>query len=56
MGSLDDTPRQQLLQSLRGQSLVIPDLQSLFRDWHQAIHPELDRLRKNVDHRLEMCV
>ena len=56
MEPLGNSPQQQLLDLLRGQSLVIPDLQLLFNHWPQAIHPELGRLRKDVDRRLETCV
>ena len=48
--------REQLLQSLRGRKLRIPDLQALVRQWPQYVNPELDRLRADVDQRLQECV
>ncbi|KAA6411299.1 MAG: hypothetical protein FRX48_04579 [Lasallia pustulata] len=54
MGSLQMISRQQLLHSLRGQSLVIPDLRTLFDHWPQGVNPEVERLREDVESRLEM--
>lgn len=50
------TPREQLLKDLRGRNLVIPDLQNLFRNWPQYVHPELERLRQTVDKSLTRFV
>lgn len=47
--------RQQLLKSLQGQSLVIPDLEILFDHWPQNVNPEENRLRDDVDRKLEKC-
>ena len=47
--------RQQLLKLLRGQSLVIPDLEILFDHWPQSVNPEENRLRDDVDRKLEKC-
>ncbi|KAE8149091.1 terpenoid synthase [Aspergillus avenaceus] len=46
-------PRQRLLLQLRGHSFVIPDLQRVFAHWPQAINPEVGRLRKDVEARME---
>lgn len=51
-----ESPRQQLLGSLQGCSLYIPDLQALLSHWPQYVHPELKRLQKDVLERLERCV
>ncbi|KAH6662813.1 isoprenoid synthase domain-containing protein [Halenospora varia] len=45
--------RQKLLASLQGCSVTIPDLQGLFRQWPQAVNPEVERLRIDVDQKLE---
>lgn len=50
-----DSSRQQLLNSLQGGSLYIPDLQALLEHWPQYVNPELERLRKDVAERLERC-
>ena len=50
----DTLSRQQLLMSLRGHTLKIPNLQVLFNHWPQHVNPELDRLRADVDERLQM--
>ena len=47
--------RQQLLGSLQGCSLYIPDLQALLEHWPQYVNPELERLQKEVIERLERC-
>ncbi|KAI4244340.1 MAG: hypothetical protein L6R40_003066 [Gallowayella cf. fulva] len=44
--------RNELLASLRGRTLEIPDLQALLSHWPQYVHLELDRLRKDVDRKL----
>ena len=48
--------RHQLIESLRGCELQIPDLQALFGHWPQQINPELDSLRTHVDEWLRMWV
>lgn len=44
--------RQQLLESLQNRTLVVPDLQAVLEEWPQYIHPELDRLRGDLEKRL----
>ena len=56
MESLQVISRQQLLHSLRGQSVVIPDLRTLFDHWPQGVNPEVERLREDVENRLEMYI
>ena len=51
-----ESSRQQLLKSLQGHSLHIPDLQALLDHWPQYVNPEVGRLRKDVDNRLKRCV
>ena len=51
-----ETPRQRLLESVRGRSLRIPDLQAFLSNWPQYVNSELDRLREDVDERLQKCV
>ena len=48
--------REQLLQSLRGRKLRIPDLQAMLKHWPQYVHPELDCLRKDVNRHFRECV
>ena len=50
-----EPPRQQLLNSLQGCNLYIPDLQALLERWPQYVNPELERLQKHVAERLERC-
>ena len=56
MESNTESSRQQLLKSLQGRSLHIPDLQALLDHWPQYVNPEVGRLRKDVDDRLQRCV
>ncbi|KAL9042707.1 MAG: hypothetical protein Q9180_000409 [Flavoplaca navasiana] len=49
----DNIARDELLQSLQGQTLQIPDLQALLQHWPQYINLELDRLRGHVEMRLQ---
>ncbi|KAL9003529.1 MAG: hypothetical protein Q9188_003615 [Gyalolechia gomerana] len=44
--------RDQLLKSLQGRSLHIPDLQAPLAHWPQYINPQLERLRQDVDETL----
>ncbi|KAL8951387.1 MAG: hypothetical protein Q9222_002637 [Ikaeria aurantiellina] len=53
MPSAIGTQRQQLLHSLKGQELHIPDLQSLLESWPQYENPELPGFRGEVDEWLE---
>ncbi|KAF2121055.1 isoprenoid synthase domain-containing protein [Lophiotrema nucula] len=46
------TSRQQLLDSLRGQNLHIPDLRVIFQHWPQAVSPHLEGLKLDVPDRL----
>ena len=50
------SPKQKLLNDLRGQHLEIPNLQHLFRDWPQYVNPELGKLRHVVNELLERSV
>ena len=50
------TSRQQLLKSLQGHSLSIPNLQALLDHWPQYVNPELEHLQKDVVERLQRCV
>ncbi|KAL8963659.1 MAG: hypothetical protein Q9193_000103 [Seirophora villosa] len=45
-------PRKQLLKSLKGRVLHIPNLQALMSHWPQYVNPELERLREDVDNTL----
>lgn len=49
----EETSRQRLLGSLTGQDLHIPDLQPLLSSWPQYVSPQLERLKKDVDEKLE---
>ncbi|KAI0143932.1 terpenoid synthase [Hypoxylon sp. NC0597] len=40
--------REQLLMSIRGSRVVIPDLQSMISHWPQGTHPEVERLDEYV--------
>lgn len=53
MESNTESSRQQLLKSLQGRSLHIPDLQALLDHWPQYVNPEVGRLRQDVDDRLQ---
>ncbi|KAL6715535.1 hypothetical protein ACLMJK_006496 [Lecanora helva] len=45
--------RDNLLKSLQGRCLCIPDIQELLENWPQYVHPELESLRKDVDKKLK---
>ena len=49
-----DTKRSQLRESLQGKILLIPDLQSYMQHWPQDVNPHVNRLREDVDRRLEL--
>lgn len=53
---LEIDPRDQILQSLRGNTLKIPDLQALLQHWPQYVNLEVDRLRRYVDKKLRAYV
>ena len=44
--------RQELVNSLRGQQVHIPDLHSLFESWPEATSPHIAALRPKVDRTL----
>ena len=44
MDSKDDT-----LQKLQGQKVIIPDLWQVFTEWPRAAHEKLDSIRRFVD-------
>jgi hypothetical protein len=46
--------RQKLLTDLQGCTVVIPDLQDLFKNWPQGVNPEVGRLHDDVEKKLEM--
>ncbi|KAL8664204.1 MAG: hypothetical protein Q9202_003282 [Teloschistes flavicans] len=48
--------RDELLASLRGTTLKIPDVQQLLKEWPQYINLELNRLRGDVDEKLQEWV
>ena len=41
--------RHELVASLRGQRICIPDLHDLFKAWPEATNPQIAALRKDVD-------
>ncbi|RDA88977.1 hypothetical protein CP532_0611 [Ophiocordyceps camponoti-leonardi (nom. inval.)] len=45
--------RQELLESLLGQRVQIPDLQGLFSEWPLAVNPEVEKLRSFVSSSLK---
>ena len=49
MEKTTQSPKEQLLKSLLGQKLKIPDLQDLFHDWPQYVNPEVERVRSAVN-------
>lgn len=42
-------PREQLLMSLRGCHVTIPDMQSMISHWPQGVHPDIERLGKHAE-------
>ncbi|KAI4222973.1 MAG: hypothetical protein LQ349_007522 [Xanthoria aureola] len=50
---LEIDARDQILQSLRGNTLKIPDLQALLQHWPQYVNLEVNRLRGYVDKKLQ---
>ena len=42
-----------ILMSLRGQSIILPDLNSIFQDWPKEVNPGLGQLRRDVDEWLD---
>ena len=64
MANGDSAPRVQMttlqapsaiLNSLRGEKIVLCDLNRIFNNWPKEINPNLDRLRHDVDIWLERC-
>lgn len=45
--------RQQLVTAMRGSKIVIPDFQQLLKHWPMDVHPDVERLNRIVDERLE---
>ena len=41
--------RGHLLRSLKGQKVIFRDLQGLMDGWPEGVHPNVERLRKDVD-------
>ncbi|OTB16541.1 hypothetical protein K445DRAFT_21496 [Daldinia sp. EC12] len=41
-------PREQLLSSIRGSQVVIPDLQTMISHWPQRTHPDVEKLDKFI--------
>ena len=44
-----------VLDSLRGEKVVLGDLNRIFDNWPKEINPNLDQLRRDVDVWLERC-
>ena len=44
--------RHELVNSLRGQNVRIPDLHVLFQGWPEAMNPQIAALRRDVDQTL----
>ena len=42
-----------ILTALRGQSITLPDLNSIFHDWPKEVNQGLDQLRRDVDEWLD---
>ena len=42
-----------ILTALQGQSILLPDLNSVFHSWPKEINPNLDQLRRDVDEWLD---
>lgn len=53
MTSNPEASRQELLSSLKGRSLYIPNLQALLDHWPQYVNPQVHDLQKDVDERLQ---
>lgn len=53
MGSQTVSVREHILESLRGRSLRIPDLETPLACWPQYVSPYLERLRQDVDETLQ---
>jgi hypothetical protein len=57
-GSLFDSKqtdhRDELISRLRGQTVVVPDLDYIYKDWKPRVHPDVDALRKFLEEWIEM--
>ena len=42
-----------LIEALKGQTVHIPDLHDFMPKWPHGVHPEVERLGKDVDDRLD---
>ena len=42
-----------ILRALRGQSIVLPDLNAILDGWPREVNPNLDRLRRDLDEWLD---
>ena len=42
-----------ILAELRGQSIILPDLNAMFNGWPRHVNVHLDRLRRDVDRWLD---
>ena len=42
-----------ILAELRGQSITLPDLNSIFHNWPKEVNPGLGQLRRDVNERLD---
>ena len=52
ISSQQDDARQMLKNSLKGCTVVIPDLHQLFAGWAEGVNPAREQLRVDVDARL----
>ncbi|KAF1985433.1 hypothetical protein K402DRAFT_109094 [Aulographum hederae CBS 113979] len=48
--------RQELIYRLQGQAVHVPDLSEVFEDWPKAVHPQLPKLRIEVDQFLDTLI
>jgi len=53
MGSPSGFGREQLLLAVKGQKVVIPNLQDIFRKWPQSVNNELENNQLAVDQYLD---
>ena len=50
---MESTERSDLIEALKGQTVHVPDLHKYMPDWPHGVNPEVERLRKDVDDRLD---
>ena len=48
--------RQNLINSLKGQSVLIPNLHTILLYWSHSVNPAIKRLHDDVDRRLDRSV